>query len=46
MIFKNGHSNRIYDKTHIFSNGTELTKVSHTKFLGVLIEESLTWVKK
>ena len=45
MFFKNRHSNRIYDNTHIFIDGTELTKVSHTKFLGVLIDESLTWEK-
>ena len=45
MIFKNRHSNRIYDNTHIFIDGTELTKVSHTKFLGVFIDESFTWEK-
>ena len=36
---------RIYDNTHIFIDGTELAKVSHAKFLGVLIDESLTWEK-
>ena len=45
MLFKNCHSNRIYDNTHIFIDGTELTKVSHAKFLGVLIDESLAWEK-
>ena len=45
MIFKNRHSNRVYDNTHIFIDGTELTKVSHTKFLGVFIDESFTWEK-
>ena len=31
----------MYNDTHIFVNGSELTKVSHTKFLGVHIDKSL-----
>ena len=45
MIFMNRQSNRIYDNIHIFIDGTELTKVSHTNFLGVFIDESFTWEK-
>ena len=45
MIFKNRHSNRIYDNTHISVDGTELTKVPYTTFLGVLIDEFLTLEK-
>ena len=43
MIFKNRHSNRNYNDIHIFIDNSELSKVSHTKFLGVIIDESLTW---
>ena len=50
MIFKNPHSNRNYNDIqadiHIFIDNSELSKVSqlsHTKFLGVIIDESLTW---
>ena len=42
MIFKNRHSNRNYKDIHIFIDNSELSKVSHTKFLGVIIHESLT----
>jgi len=43
IIFKNRHSNRTYNNVHIFIDGVELTKVSYSKFLGVHIDESLTW---
>ena len=43
MIFKNRHSNRIYDDLNICIDGRKISKVSHTKFLGVLLDESLTW---
>ncbi len=44
MIFKNRHSNRLYNSDiHIFIDDTELSKVSHAKFLGVILDELLTW---
>ncbi len=43
IIFKNRHSNRVYNDSHIYIDGIELAKVSHTKFLGVIIDECLTW---
>ena len=43
MIFKNRHSNRIYDDLNICIDGRKISRVSHTKFLGVLLDESLTW---
>lgn len=43
MIFKNRHSSRLYNNIHICIDGIELTKVSQTKFLGVIVDESLTW---
>ena len=43
IMFKNRHSNRQYNNIHIFIDGVELNKVSYTKFLGVIVDESLTW---
>ena len=43
IIFKNRHSNRNYNDIHIFIDNSDFSKVSHTKFLGVIIDESLTW---
>ena len=43
MIFKYRHSNRMYDDLNICIDGRKISKVSHTKFLGVLLDESLTW---
>ncbi len=45
IIFKNRHSNRLYDDIHILIDGNEIDKVSHTKFLGVYVDECLTWQK-
>ena len=33
----------MYNDIHIFVDGSDLTKVSHTQFLDVHIHESLTW---
>ena len=43
MIFKNRHSNNIYDDLNICIDGRKISRVSHTKFLSVLLDESLTW---
>ena len=43
VIFRNRHSNRSYDNIHIVIDGIELEQVTHTKFLGVIIDKSLTW---
>ena len=43
MIFKNRHSNRTYPDLNLCIEGIKLSKVSHTKFLGIIINESLTW---
>ena len=45
IMFKNRHSNRMYnnDDLNICIDGVKLSRVSHTKFLGVLLDESLTW---
>ena len=44
MIFKNRHSYLTYpDLNYLFIEGIKLSKVSHTKFLGIIINESLTW---
>ena len=45
VIFKNRHSNRLYNNIHISIDGNELSKVSYTKFLGVYLDECLTWQK-
>ena len=43
MIFR--HPNKYYpkDSAKILINNTELTQVTRTKFLGVVIDEGLTW---
>ena len=43
IIFKNRHSNRVYDDVDIRIDGINISRVSHTKFLGVIFDESLTW---
>ena len=43
IIFKNRHSNRVYNDLNICIDGTNISRVSHTKFLGVILDESLTW---
>ena len=43
MIFKNRHSNRVYNDLNICIDGIKISKVTFTKFLGVIIDDSLTW---
>ena len=44
VIFKNRQSNRVYDDDiDISIDGVQIDKVSCTKFLGIIIDESLTW---
>ena len=43
VIFKNRHSNRLYNDIHIFIDGIEIKNVPCTKFLGVYVDECLTW---
>ena len=45
IIFKNRHSNRVYNDLNICIDGIEISRVSYTKFLGVLLDDSLTWSK-
>ena len=43
MIFKNKHSNRTYDDLDICIDNNLITRVTHTKFLGVILDDNLTW---
>jgi len=43
MIFKNRFSNRVYNDLNICIDGVTISKVSHTKFLGVILNDSLSW---
>ena len=45
MMFKNRHSNRKYPDLNICIDGTMISKVSHTKFLGIIFDDTLTWSK-
>ena len=43
IIFKNRHSNRVYNDIDICIDGINIFRVSRTKFLRVIFDESLTW---
>jgi retron-type reverse transcriptase len=43
MFFKNRFSNRTYDDIHITINDNNISRVSSTKFLGIILDECLTW---
>ena len=43
IIFRNRHSNRTHDNFSLKINGSEIDCVSHSKFLGVYIDECLSW---
>ncbi len=43
MVFKNRYSNRNYNDLDIYIDGVKLSRVSCTKFLGVIVDDSLTW---
>ena len=43
MIFKNRHSNRNYPDMNICIDDVMINRVSHTKFLGVIFDETMTW---
>ncbi len=43
MVFKNRYSNRNYNDLDIYIDGVKLSRVSCTKFLGVIDDDSLTW---
>ena len=43
IIFKNKHSNRKYENINISIDNNEIERVSNTKFLGVFVDECLTW---
>ena len=45
IVFKNRHSNRVYNDLNICIDNVRITRVTHTKFLGVIVDESLTWSK-
>ena len=45
IMFKNRHSNRVYNDMNICIDGLKISRVSCTKFLGVLLDECLTWSK-
>ena len=43
MIFKTCHSNRNYPDINICIDDVMIKRVSHTKFLGVIFDETMTW---
>jgi hypothetical protein len=43
MIFKNRYSNRNYEDLNIFIDKNRITRVPYVKFLGVTVDECLTW---
>ncbi len=43
MIFKNRFDNRRYDDLDIVINGNRISRVGKTKFLGVIVDDCLTW---
>ena len=43
MLFKNRHSNRNYPDINICINNSTIDRVSCTKFLGVFVDDSLSW---
>jgi len=43
IIFKNKHSNRKYENINIIIDDNVIDRVSNTKFLGVFVDECLTW---
>ena len=43
MIFKNRFSNRTYDDLDIVIDGNRILRVRSTKFLGVTVDDCLTW---
>lgn len=43
MIFKNKYNQNSNHKINVFINGKKLKQVSTVKFLGVLIEDNLSW---
>ena len=44
MVFKNRYSNRAYNDLDIHVDDVKLSRVSCTKFLGVIVDDSLTWI--
>ena len=45
MIFNNRFSNRTYHDLDIYIDGNHISRVSYTKFLGVIVDDCLTWNK-
>ena len=45
MIFKNRYNNRTYDDLNIVIDGNQISRVHDTKFLGVIVDDCLTWNK-
>ncbi len=45
IMFRNKHGNRRYDDNQldICINGIKISRVTNTKFLGVIVDESLSW---
>ena len=44
MLFKNKHDNRHIPAFNItIDNSTDIVRVPHTKFLGIILDECLTW---
>ena len=43
MYFSNRHDSRKHDDIDINIDGIPVNKVSNTKFLGIILDESLTW---
>ena len=43
IIFRNKYSNRNYEDIHITIDNSVITRVTHTKFLGILLDDNLSW---
>ena len=43
MLFKNKHDNRHIPAFNITIDNTDIVRVPHTKFLGIILDECLTW---
>ena len=43
MLFKNKHDNRHVPAFNITIDNTDIVRVPHTKFLGIILDECLTW---
>jgi hypothetical protein len=45
MLFKNKHDTRNFPSFNVEIDNVNIMRVTHTKFLGILLDDSLTWKK-